>query len=68
MIGKLIGAMIGKRVVGSNQGARGMMMGALAPMIARRAFSPLGIAFGGAYFGKKMYDKRRARRRGEMIG
>lgn len=63
MIGKLIGAALGRRMVSRNSGARGALMGALAPMIARRAFSPLGFAVGGAYLGKKMFDKRRGRRR-----
>ena len=62
MIGKIIGAAIGRRVAGRHgNGAGGMLIGALAPMIARRAFGPLGLAIGGGYLAKKYYDSRRAR-------
>jgi hypothetical protein len=63
MIGKIIGAAVGKRVAGRyGNGARGMMVGALAPMVLRRAFGPLGLAIGGGYLAKKYYDGRKARR------
>lgn len=61
MIGKIIGAAIGKRVAGRHSGAKGILLGALAPAIARRAFGPLGLAIGGGYLAKKYYDKRRQR-------
>lgn len=62
MIGKIIGAAIGKKVAGRHDGAKGMILGALAPAIARRAFGPLGLAIGGGYLAKKYYDSRKARR------
>ena len=62
MIGKLIGASIGRRLAGRNEGFKGMMMGAAAPWLLRRAFTPLGFAAMGAYGAKKLYDRRRARR------
>ncbi len=62
MIGKLIGAAVGRRIAGRNSGARGMLIGAAAPWIARRAFGPVGLAVGGAYLAKKIYDRRRGRR------
>jgi hypothetical protein len=62
MIGKLIGAGIGRRVAGRNDGFRGAMLGAAAPWLIRRAFTPLGLAAMGAYGAKKLYDRRRARR------
>ena len=61
MIGKIIGAAVGKRMAGRHSGAKGMLLGALAPAIARRAFGPLGLAVGGGYLAKKYYDKRRQR-------
>lgn len=62
MIGKIIGAMIGKRVAGRyGNGARGAMIGAVAPAVARRLFGPLGLALAGGYFAKKYYDGRKAR-------
>jgi len=62
MIGKLIGAGIGRRIAGRNDGFRGAMLGAAAPWLIRRAFTPLGFAAMGAYGAKKLYDRRRARR------
>ena len=66
MIGKIIGAAVGKRVAGRyGNGTRGMMVGALVPFIARRAFGPLGLAIGGGYLAKKYYDGRKTRRSAE---
>ncbi len=62
MIGKIIGASVGRRVAGRNQGLKGALLGAAAPWLLRRAFTPLGIAALGAYGAKKLYDRRRARR------
>ena len=62
MIGRFIGAAIGRRMASRNNGAKGMILGALAPTIARRAFGPLGLAIGGGYLAKKYYDGRKARR------
>ncbi|HEV2745741.1 MAG TPA: hypothetical protein VGW34_00405 [Allosphingosinicella sp.] len=69
MIGKILGAAIGRRVAGRyGNGARGMLLGALAPVIVRRAFGPLGLAIGGGYLAKKYYDSRRARRGAQYTG
>ena len=65
MIGKIIGAAIGKRVAGNRNEGAGMLVGALAPAIARRAFGPLGLVIGGGYLAKKFFDRRRARRSAE---
>ena len=62
MIGKLIGAKIGRRIAGRNEGTKGALIGAAAPWLIRRAFTPLGVAALGAYGAKKFYDRRRARR------
>jgi hypothetical protein len=62
MIGKLIGAGIGRRLAGRNQGLRGAMVGAAAPWLLRRAFTPLGVAALGVYGAKKVYDWRKRRR------
>lgn len=64
MIGKLIGAGVGRRLAGRNQGLKGAMIGAAAPWLIRRAFSPLGLVALGAYGAKKYYDRRRDRRNG----
>jgi hypothetical protein len=62
MIGKLIGASVGRRLAGRNEGVKGALIGAAAPWLVRRAFTPLGIAALGAYGAKRYYDRRRARR------
>ena len=62
MIGKLIGASIGRRLAGRHDGMRGALLGAAAPWLLRRAFTPLGVVALGAYGAKKYYDRRRARR------
>ena len=66
MIGKLIGAGIGRRLAGRNEGGTGLLLGAATPWLLRRAFTPLGVVALGAYGAKKLYDRRRARRRGSV--
>ena len=62
MIGRIIGAAVGKKMAGRHNGAKGMLIGALAPSIIRRAFGPLGLAIGGGYLAKKYYDNRKTHR------
>lgn len=61
MIRSLIGAALGRRIAGRSNGVRGALLGAATPWIARRAFGPLGLAIGGGYLAKKLYDRRRDR-------
>ncbi len=64
MIGKIAGAFIGKRIADRfGTGGRGMIYGALAPALARRAFGPLGLMLAGGYVAKKVYDGRKRRSR-----
>lgn len=65
MIGKIIGARIGQKIAGRNDGMKGALLGAATPWLLRRAFTPLGIAAIGAYGAKKLWDRRRARRNAE---
>lgn len=58
MIGKLVGAAVGRRLAGRNTGGRGLLIGALAPVVARRAFGPLGLVLAGGYVAKKVWDRR----------
>jgi len=58
MIGKIAGAAIGRKLAGRYRGGTGLLLGALAPAIARRAFGPLGLAVGGAWLAKKAWDRR----------
>src|SRR5688572_23955739 len=59
MIGKILGAADGRHVEGLYRGRKGMIRGAMSPMIARRAFGPLGLALAGGWAAKKYYDSRR---------
>lgn len=61
MIGKIVGAVVGRRLAGRYGGSKGMLLGALAPMVARRAFGPLGLAIAGGWAAKKYYDSRKLR-------
>lgn len=63
MIGKIAGAVIGKKVAERyGNGTRGMVAGALAPVVMRRAFGPLGLMLAGGYVAKKLYDAQKGRR------
>ena len=62
MLGKIIGAAVGERLASRyGSGARGALIGALVPTIARRLVTPLGVALAGAYVAKRLYDRRRER-------
>lgn len=67
MIGKLVGAAVGKKLAGRNKGARGALMGMAAPWIVRRMFGPLGLAVAGGYAAKKYYDSRKRREHGDYV-
>lgn len=63
MIGKIFGAAVGERVARRyGTGARGAIVGALVPVVARRMFGPLGLLLAGGYVAKKYYDRRRSPR------
>ena len=68
MLRNLIGARIGQHIAGRNSGTAGALLGAAAPWLLRRAFTPLGIAALGAYGVKKLYDHRRATRAARGTG
>lgn len=62
MIGKIIGALVGREIDrrDGRDGAKGAVMGAMA-VGAMRRLGPLGVAVGGAYVAKKVLDRRRGR-------
>lgn len=65
MIGKIVGAVVGERIARRyGTGAKGALIGVVAPVVARRLFGPIGLALAGGYVAKKIYDKRKARSRG----
>ncbi|WP_404709909.1 hypothetical protein [Sphingomonas sp. MMS24-J13] len=61
MVGKILSALIGAEVEKRRQesGLKGAVLGAAGFSLARR-LGPIGLALGGAYAAKKMYDRRRA--------
>jgi hypothetical protein len=60
MIGKLLGAWIGDKVAGKNEGAKGAVLGYGAAALAKRSVPTLAaLALGGWAF-RKWRDKRRA--------
>ena len=63
MIGKLLGALVGRQIDrrDGQGGVKGALMGAAAAGIIRRA-GPLGLLAGGAWIAKKAFDKRKAER------
>jgi hypothetical protein len=62
MIGKILGAAIGRRLAGPNSAGTGSMLGYFAPAIARRVSPPIAIALAGGYAAKKLWDWRKSRR------
>jgi hypothetical protein len=67
MIRKLVAAEVGRRLAGKDNGVKGALIGAAAPWLMRRAFTPAGIAIIGAIAAKKLYDKKRERDRATTI-
>jgi hypothetical protein len=62
MLGKILGAMAGRRLAGRNSGMSGALVGAAIPMIARRGLGPLGLALGAGWAAKKLYSRNRINR------
>ena len=62
MLGKLLGAIVGEKVAGRHEGAKGALLGAGIAAVARRGLGPLGLALGAGWAAKKLYDRRQARR------
>lgn len=61
MIGKMIGAEVGRRLARNQSPLVGALIGAATPWLLRRAFTPAGIAVAGAFAAKKLYDKKKER-------
>jgi hypothetical protein len=61
MFGKIIGALVGEEIgKRRGHGGAGLVAGTLA-VSAMRRMGPFGVAIGGAYVAKKIYDRYRAR-------
>lgn len=61
MVGKILSALIGAEVERRRQesGLKGAVLGAAAYAVVKR-LGPIGLAIGGAYAAKKIYDRRYA--------
>ena len=61
MIGKLIGALVGREIDrrDGSGGVKGMVLGTVAVGALRR-LGPFGLVLGGAYVGKKLLDRYRS--------
>ena len=66
-IRKIIAAEVGRRLAGRGNGVKGALIGAAAPWLVRRAFTPAGIAIIGAFAAKTLYDKKRERDRATTV-
>jgi hypothetical protein len=65
MLGKILGAVVGKRIAGRNSKLSGALIGAAVPVIARRGLGPLGIALAAGWGVKKLIDYSRGRKAAE---
>lgn len=63
MIGKIVAAEVGRRLAGRDNGIKGALIGAAAPWLIRRAFTPIGIAIIGGIAAKALYDRKKGRER-----
>jgi len=60
MLGKILGAIAGEKLASRNSGAKGALIGAAIPAIARRGLGPLSLVLGAGWVVKKLYERRRA--------
>jgi hypothetical protein len=60
MLGKIAGAMIGRRVAGRNSGASGALLGYGAAALARRGLGPLAAGAAVLWGVNKLRERRRA--------
>lgn len=61
MLGKIAGALLGKKLAGRHQGAKGAIIGYGAAGLARRSVPTLAAVTLGGWAFRKWRDKRRAR-------
>lgn len=61
MLGKIAGALIGRRIAGRHSGAKGALLGYGVAALARRGLGPLAAVAALGWGAKKLYDRRRGR-------
>lgn len=62
MLGKILGAMAGKRLAGRNSKLSGALVGAAVPVIARRGLGPIALVLAAGWGAKKLIDRSRGRK------
>lgn len=60
MLAKILGAIAGEKLAGRDNKTKGALIGAAAPIVAKRIFGPLGLALAAGYGIKKLNDYRKA--------
>ena len=61
MLGKIAGALIGRRIAGRHSRAKGALLGYGVAALARRGLAPLAAVAAIGWGAKKLYDRRRGR-------
>ncbi len=61
MLGKIAGALIGRRIAGRHSGAKGALLGYGVAALARRGLGPLAAVAAIGWGAKKLYERRRGR-------
>lgn len=59
MLGKLLGAVVGEKLAGENEGARGAILGYGAASLAKRGIPAIAALAVGGWLFKKWRDQRR---------
>jgi hypothetical protein len=62
MIGKILGAVVGRKLAPRNERGEGTLIGFVAPAVLRRVSPPVALVLGGGWVAKKLWDRRRNRR------
>ena len=62
MLGKIAGAMLGRRLAGRNSGFKGAALGYGTAALARRGFGPLAVVAVLGWGANKLMERRRMRR------
>jgi hypothetical protein len=65
MLGKILGAIAGKRLAGQNNKLSGALVGAAVPVIAKRGLGPIALVLAAGWGAKKLIDRSRGRKAAE---
>ena len=58
MLGKIAGALVGRRIAGRQSGAKGALLGLGVAALARRGLGPLATVAAIGWGAKKLYERR----------